>query len=71
MSLKKPKSFGKSVCKHKGYNIRILLKTAGKNEPSGKYAIFAGKKKVEGVQEITSIDAGVQEIETILNSKVK
>ncbi len=71
MSLKKPKSFGKSVCKHKGYNVRILLKTAGKNEPSGKYAIFAGKNKVEGQHEVTSVDAGIQAIEAIVKSKVK
>lgn len=46
------KSYGKSVAKIQGYNIRILFKD-GKN-PSGKFGIFAGKKMQ---QEVPSIDA--------------
>jgi len=69
MSLKKPKIYGKSVLKHKGYNIRIMLKTAGKNEPSGKYGIFAGKNKVEGNDSLTSIEEGVKIIDSLGKKK--
>jgi len=62
MSLKKPKPYGKSVCKHKGYSIRIIVKTAGKNEPSGKYGIYAGKNKVEGSELVSSIEDGIKTI---------
>jgi hypothetical protein len=65
MSLKKPKSYGKSVCKHKGYSIRIIVKTAGKNEPSGKYGIYAGKNKVEGSELVSSIEDGIKTIDSL------
>ena len=68
MARTKPKSYGKPVKKHKGYTIRLLLKVAGKNEPSGKYAIFAGKNKIEG--EHPSVDASVQAVETLIKNKV-
>ena len=65
MSLKKPKPYGKSVCKHKGYSIRIIVKTAGKNEPSGKYGIYAGKNKVEGSELVSSIEDGIKTIDSL------
>ena len=67
MSAKKPQIYGTSVKKHKGYSVRILFKVAGKREPSGKYGVFAGKKKKDG--EYSSIEESVKAIETLLLAK--
>ena len=69
MSLKKPKPYGKSVCKHKGYSIRIIVKTAGKNDPSGKYGIYAGKNKVEGSELVSSVEDAVKTIDSFKQKK--
>lgn len=57
MGKTRQKSFGKSVIKVQGYNMRILFKD-GKN-PSGKFGIFAGKKMIK---EVTSVSKGIVEI---------
>lgn len=57
MGKTKQKTYGKSVAKIDGYNIRIMFKD-GKN-PSGKFGIFAGKNKM---QEAPSIEAAKTEI---------
>lgn len=57
MGKTKQKTYGKSIAKIQGYNIRIMFKD-GKN-PSGKFGIFAGKTML---QESPSIDAAKAEI---------
>lgn len=63
MGKTKQKTFGKSVAKIQGYNIRIMFKD-GKN-PSGKFGIFAGKTKL---QEAPSIDAAKVEINKLASA---
>lgn len=57
MGKTRQRTYGKSVQKVQGYNIRILLKD-GKN-PSGKFGIFAGKKML---QEVKNVEDGIQQI---------
>lgn len=64
MGKSKQKTYGKPVKQHQGYNIRTLLKD-GKN-PSGKFGIFAGKKML---QEVPNVEAGVTEIDKLVNKK--
>jgi hypothetical protein len=59
----KTKRFGKVVKNHKGYRVRMMLKTAGKTEVTGKFGVYAGKNKIT---ELESVDLAVQHIEGIL-----
>jgi hypothetical protein len=67
MGVKKPKNCGKIVKDHKGYKVRMMMKTAGKNDATGKFGIYAGKKKVGS--DVDSVELAVESIEKILSSK--
>lgn len=62
----KAKKFGKVVKDHKGYKVRLILKTAGKTEVTGKFGVYAGKNKVT---EVDSVELAVNHIEDILAKK--
>ena len=64
MGKTRQKTYGKSVTKVQGYNVRILFKD-GKN-PSGKFGIFAGKKIL---QEAPNVDTAILEINKLVNKK--
>ncbi len=67
MGVKKAKNCGKVVKNHKGYRVRIMLKTAGKNDPSGKFGVYAGKNKIS--VDYTSIESAVESIDKLLAEK--
>lgn len=67
MGVKKPKNCSKVVKNHKGYRVRIMTKTAGKNDATGKFGIYAGKNKIGS--DVDSIELAVASIEKILSNK--
>ena len=50
----KNNKLGKVVFNHQGYSVRQLIErtTEGKKIPTGKYAIFAGKKFISNKDEL-------------------
>ena len=59
----KTRRFGKVVKNHKGYRVRMILKTAGKTEVTGKFGVYAGKNKLD---ELATVELAVQHIEGLL-----
>jgi hypothetical protein len=62
----KTKKFGKVVKDHKGYKVRLMLKSAGKTEVTGKFGVYAGKNKIT---ELDTLELAVSHIEDILAKK--